>query len=63
VFPVRYELGFYVPEDGIFIVTAVKTSDLEWSSFVYGFYFCYIKTPAQMPLSRPLKSSPVLNNM
>jgi hypothetical protein len=26
--PVRYELGFYTPEDGVFIVTAVKTSNL-----------------------------------
>jgi hypothetical protein len=26
--PVKYELGFYIPEDDIFIVTAVKTSNL-----------------------------------
>jgi hypothetical protein len=26
--PVRYELGFYIPEDGILIVAAVKTSTL-----------------------------------
>jgi hypothetical protein len=28
VSPVRYELGLYIPEYGIFIVTAVKTSSL-----------------------------------
>jgi hypothetical protein len=27
VFPVRYELGFYIPEDGI-LHSAVKTSNL-----------------------------------
>jgi hypothetical protein len=26
VSPVRYELGFYIPEEGILIVTAVETS-------------------------------------
>jgi hypothetical protein len=28
VSPVSYEIGSYIPEDGIFIVTAVKTSTL-----------------------------------
>jgi hypothetical protein len=28
MFPVRYEVGFYISEDCIFIVPAVKTSDL-----------------------------------
>jgi hypothetical protein len=28
VSPVKYELGFYIPEDDFFIVTAVKTSNL-----------------------------------
>jgi hypothetical protein len=26
--PVKYELGFYIPEDAFFTVTAVKTSNL-----------------------------------
>jgi hypothetical protein len=26
--PVRYELGFYMPEDGIFIVTVVNTTKI-----------------------------------
>jgi hypothetical protein len=29
VSPVRYELGFYITDD-IFIVTALKTSNLTW---------------------------------
>jgi hypothetical protein len=33
VFPVRYELGFYIPEDGILHSTAVKTSNLPKSIF------------------------------
>jgi hypothetical protein len=28
VSPVKYEMGFYVPETGFFIITAVKNSDL-----------------------------------
>jgi hypothetical protein len=28
VSPVKYELGSFIPEDDIFIVTAVKTSNL-----------------------------------
>jgi hypothetical protein len=28
MFPVRYELDFYMTEVGLFIVTAVKVSDL-----------------------------------
>jgi hypothetical protein len=28
VSPVRYELGFYIPEEDIFMITAVKTSNL-----------------------------------
>jgi hypothetical protein len=28
VFPVKYELGFYIPEEAFFIVTSVKTSNL-----------------------------------
>jgi hypothetical protein len=28
VSPVKYELGFYIPEDGILHITAVKTSNL-----------------------------------
>jgi hypothetical protein len=30
VFPVRYELGFYISGDGILIVTALKTSNLTY---------------------------------
>jgi hypothetical protein len=28
VSPVRYELSFYIPEEGFFAVTALKTSNL-----------------------------------
>jgi hypothetical protein len=28
VSPVKYELGFYIPEDGILLVTSVRTSNL-----------------------------------
>jgi hypothetical protein len=28
VSPAKYELGFYIPEEAFFIVTAVKTSNL-----------------------------------
>jgi hypothetical protein len=34
VSPVGYELGFYVPEDSIFIVTAVKSSNLTSASLL-----------------------------
>jgi hypothetical protein len=33
VSPVKYELGFYFPEDDFFIVTAVKTSNLTQITF------------------------------
>jgi hypothetical protein len=32
VSPVKYELGFYIPDDGFFIVTAVNTSNLTWTT-------------------------------
>jgi hypothetical protein len=35
MFPVRYELGFYIPEDGFFIVTTVKTSTLTQSKVLF----------------------------
>jgi hypothetical protein len=28
VSPVKYELGFYIPEDAILLIAAVKTSNL-----------------------------------
>jgi hypothetical protein len=31
---VRYELGFYIPEDDFFIVTAVRTSNLRYIIWV-----------------------------
>jgi hypothetical protein len=34
VFSVRCELGFHIPEDGIFIVTAVETLDLTLKTVV-----------------------------
>jgi hypothetical protein len=33
--PVRYELGFYIAEYGIFIVTAARTSNLTSSQHFY----------------------------
>jgi hypothetical protein len=35
VFPVRYELSFYIPEDEFFIVIAVKTSNLAYDIPVF----------------------------
>jgi hypothetical protein len=34
VSPVRYELGYYIPEDRIFIVTTMKTSNLTYFVFL-----------------------------
>jgi hypothetical protein len=36
VFPVRYELGLYIPEYGIFIAPVVKTSNLATRNIVRG---------------------------
>jgi hypothetical protein len=32
----KYELGLYIPEDGIFIVTAVETSNLKYHNKLIG---------------------------
>jgi hypothetical protein len=32
VFPVRYDLGFYIPEDGNLVVSAVETSHLAYAN-------------------------------
>jgi hypothetical protein len=46
---VKYELGFYIPEDDFFIVTAVKTSNLTKPTSYYTFYVAtlsaFIATP------------------
>jgi hypothetical protein len=49
VSPVKYELGFYIPEDEFFIVTAVKTSNLritDRSLSADTTWITYRKTPA-----------------
>jgi hypothetical protein len=39
VSPVKYELGFYIPEASFFIVTAVKTSNLTYSVYFLMYTF------------------------